>query len=110
MLKFAPTYNLFIITPWRLGGKSHCRFIPVVHLTLFFHLADVTRQASHNTMLPEAILDPTHTAIHIALMLAACALLSKTWVDVSGSGPRDIAKQPIVRHLNHLSCPPSFVS
>jgi len=26
-------------------------------------------------------------------MLSACALFSKTWIEVSGSGPQDIAKQ-----------------
>ena len=40
-----------------------------------------------------AILDPIHTVIYIAFTLSACALFSKTWIEVSGSGPRDIAKQ-----------------
>ena len=43
--------------------------------------------------LKEAILDPIHTAIYITFMLSACALFSKTWIEVSGSGPRDVAKQ-----------------
>lgn len=43
--------------------------------------------------LSEAILDPIHTAIYITFMLSACALFSKTWIEVSGSGPRDVAKQ-----------------
>jgi protein transport protein SEC61 subunit alpha len=41
----------------------------------------------------EALLDPIHTAIYLAYMTAACALFSKTWVEVSGSSPRDVAKQ-----------------
>jgi protein transport protein SEC61 subunit alpha len=41
----------------------------------------------------EAVLDPIHTAIYIAFVLTACALFSKTWIEVSGSGPRDVAKQ-----------------
>jgi protein transport protein SEC61 subunit alpha len=41
----------------------------------------------------EAILDPVHTAIYITFMLSTCTLFSKTWIEVSGSGPRDIAKQ-----------------
>lgn len=43
--------------------------------------------------LKEAILDPIHTAVYITFMLSACALFSKTWIEVSGSGPRDVAKQ-----------------
>ncbi|EIN14741.1 protein transporter [Punctularia strigosozonata HHB-11173 SS5] len=40
-----------------------------------------------------AILDPIHTAIYIAFIVSACAMFSKTWIEVSGSGPRDVAKQ-----------------
>ncbi|PPQ80041.1 hypothetical protein CVT25_001402 [Psilocybe cyanescens] len=41
----------------------------------------------------EAVLDPIHTAIYIAFMPSACALSSKTWIAISGSGPRDVVKQ-----------------
>lgn len=41
----------------------------------------------------EAILDPIHTAIYIIFISTTCALFSKTWIEVSGSGPRDVAKQ-----------------
>ena len=37
----------------------------------------------------EAILDPTV----FILSLPACGIFSKTWMEVSGSGPRDVAKQ-----------------
>lgn len=40
-----------------------------------------------------ALTDPIHTAIYVVFMLSACALFSKTWIEVSGSGPRDVAKQ-----------------
>jgi len=43
--------------------------------------------------LTDALLDPIHTAIYIAITLTSCALLSKTWIDVSGTSPRDVAKQ-----------------
>ncbi|KAL1991702.1 hypothetical protein VTN49DRAFT_5010 [Thermomyces lanuginosus] len=41
----------------------------------------------------EALLDPVHTVVYITFMLVACALFSKTWIEVSGSSPRDVAKQ-----------------
>ena len=41
----------------------------------------------------DALLDPIHTGVYIAYMLVACALFSKTWIEVSGSSPRDVAKQ-----------------
>lgn len=43
--------------------------------------------------LRELATDPIHTAIYITFMLSACALFSKTWIEISGSGPRDVAKQ-----------------
>ena len=43
--------------------------------------------------LKDALLDPLHTAIFTAYMLVACAAFSKTWIEVSGSSPRDVAKQ-----------------
>lgn len=43
--------------------------------------------------LSAALLDPIHTIIYVLFMVTACAAFSKTWIEVSGSGPRDIAKQ-----------------
>lgn len=41
----------------------------------------------------DALLDPIHTAIFAVYMIVACAAFSKTWIEVSGSSPRDVAKQ-----------------
>ena len=41
----------------------------------------------------DALLDPIHMSAYIIYMLGACALFSKTWIEVSGSSPRDVAKQ-----------------
>lgn len=40
-----------------------------------------------------ALSDPIHFAVYVAFMLSACAFLSKTWIEVSGSSPRDVARQ-----------------
>lgn len=34
-----------------------------------------------------AILDPVHTAIYITFMISACALFSKTWIEVRTPTP-----------------------
>lgn len=36
---------------------------------------------------------PFHALFYIVFMLSACALFSKTWIEVSGSSARDVAKQ-----------------
>lgn len=56
-------------------------------------VAGVAYYMSPPHTLTAAFLDPFHTIIYIAFTLSACAMFSKTWIEVSGSGPRDIAKQ-----------------
>ncbi|KAI9095232.1 SecY subunit domain-containing protein [Phlyctochytrium arcticum] len=43
--------------------------------------------------LADAFTDPIHFVIYVTFMLSACALFSKTWIEVSGSSPRDVARQ-----------------
>jgi protein transport protein SEC61 subunit alpha len=52
-----------------------------------------------------ALVDPIHTVLYILFMTSVCAIFSKTWIEVSGSGPRDIAKQ---LKDQQLVCPPSY--
>ena len=60
--------------------------------------------------LSAALLDPVHTLGYIAFTVTACAIFSKTWIEVSGSGPRDIAKQLKDQQMvsDHPSCLSSF--
>tara|TARA_A100001015_G_scaffold320545_1_gene447304 strand:- start:131 stop:1324 length:1194 start_codon:yes stop_codon:yes gene_type:complete len=37
--------------------------------------------------------DPLHAVFYLVFILASCALFSKTWIEVSGSSPKDVAKQ-----------------
>ncbi|KAA0712823.1 Protein transport protein [Triplophysa tibetana] len=37
--------------------------------------------------------DPVHAVIYIIFMLGSCAFFSKTWIEVSGSSAKDVAKQ-----------------
>jgi len=37
--------------------------------------------------------DPFHALFYVAFVLLSCALFSKTWIEVSGSSSRDVAKQ-----------------
>merc|ERR1711906_43706 len=43
--------------------------------------------------LSEILEDPLHALIYLTFMLTACALFSKTWIEVSGSSPNDVHKQ-----------------
>merc|ERR1719225_236444 len=37
--------------------------------------------------------DPIHAIFYVAFVIISCALFSRTWIDVSGSSARDVAKQ-----------------
>lgn len=43
--------------------------------------------------LSDAAANPVHTLFYTAFMLAACALFSITWIEVSGQSAADVAKQ-----------------
>ncbi|THU49737.1 hypothetical protein C4D60_Mb06t12690 [Musa balbisiana] len=44
-------------------------------------------------ILADMAANPFHALFYIVFMLSACALFSKTWIEVSGSSARDVAKQ-----------------
>ena len=37
--------------------------------------------------------DPLHTIFYILFIMSTCALFAKTWIEVSGQSPKDIARQ-----------------
>jgi len=43
--------------------------------------------------LGEIVGDPFHAIFYLTFILTACALFSKTWIEVSGSSAKDVAKQ-----------------
>lgn len=43
--------------------------------------------------LEDVAANPLHAIFYTAFMLSACALFSKTWIEVSGSSANDVAKQ-----------------
>ena len=45
------------------------------------------------TSLLSILFDPIHTIFYLVFILSACAWFSKTWIDVSGSSAKDVAKQ-----------------
>jgi protein transport protein SEC61 subunit alpha len=43
--------------------------------------------------------DPFHAIFYFCFILTACALFSKTWIEVSGQAPKDVAKQIVENQL-----------
>lgn len=47
----------------------------------------------------EILRDPVHAVLYLLFILSACALFSKTWIEVSGSSPKDVAKQLLEQQM-----------
>jgi len=45
------------------------------------------------TSLTDVAQNPLHAIFYVVFMLSACALFSKTWIEISGSSANDVAKQ-----------------
>ncbi|KAL6198271.1 hypothetical protein ACLB2K_028063 [Fragaria x ananassa] len=73
-----------LLGKWKESGYSSGQLIPVGGLAYY-----ITPPSSLASMAA----DPFHDLFYLVFMLAACALLSKAWIQVSGSSARDVAKQ-----------------
>jgi protein transport protein SEC61 subunit alpha len=66
-----------------LGGQPG-QFVPVGGIVYYISAPHSLREVAAN---------PVHAVVYLAFMLTACALFSKTWIEVSGASARDVAKQ-----------------
>ncbi|KAG2179809.1 hypothetical protein NQZ79_g3722 [Umbelopsis isabellina] len=100
MLQSTMTSNIFMISqmlynrfPENLLVKILGVWKPYEGSSQLFATNGIAYYLSAPHSLTDALLDPFHTVIYVTIMLTGCALLSKTWIEVSGSSPRDVAKQ-----------------
>jgi len=84
--KFPTNILVSMFGAWReLEGSQYSgQSIPVAGLAYYI---------SPPSNMTELIRDPLHTIIYLAFVLTSCALFSRTWIQVSGSAPKDVAKQ-----------------
>ncbi|SAM02483.1 hypothetical protein [Absidia glauca] len=100
MLQSTMTSNLFMISQMlykRFESNILVRILgvwePLEGSSQLFASGGIAYYLSAPHSLTDALLDPIHTVVYIGVMLTSCALLSKTWIEVSGSSPRDVARQ-----------------
>jgi len=83
--KFAGNFFVNLLGVWAdVGGAGAARSYPVGGLCYYF---------SPPENFQSMIDDPIHAILYIIFMLGSCAFFSKTWIDVSGSSAKDVAKQ-----------------
>ncbi|KAI8069406.1 SecY subunit domain-containing protein [Gongronella butleri] len=100
MLQSTMTSNIFMISQMlykRFDTNILVRILgvwePIEGSSQLYARGGIAYYLSAPHSLTDALLDPIHTVVYVAIMLAGCALLSKTWIEVSGSSPRDVARQ-----------------
>ncbi|ODQ49470.1 hypothetical protein PICMEDRAFT_14916 [Pichia membranifaciens NRRL Y-2026] len=101
MLQSALTSNIFIISQMlysRFPNNLAIKFIGTWEAKQgggqqLFAISGVSYYMQPPLNLQEALLDPIKTVIYVLFVLGTCAFFSKTWIEVSGTAPRDVAKQ-----------------
>merc|ERR1712027_301983 len=81
-VKFAGNFFVNLLGVWSDAGGG--RAYPIGGLCYFLSPPETF---SH------LLIDPIHAILYIIFMLGSCAFFSKTWIDVSGSSAKDVAKQ-----------------
>ncbi|KAF2302988.1 hypothetical protein GH714_012328 [Hevea brasiliensis] len=82
--RYSENFFVNLLGKWKESEYSGGQFVPVGGLAYY-----VTAPAS----LADMAANPFHALFYLVFMLSACALFSKTWIEVSGSSARDVAKQ-----------------
>jgi len=81
--KFAGNFFVNLLGVWNeAGGQS--RSYPIGGLCYYLSPPESISSIGE---------DPIHAFMYIFFMLGSCAFFSKTWIDVSGSSAKDVAKQ-----------------
>jgi protein transport protein SEC61 subunit alpha len=100
MLQSALSSQLFLISQLLFGRFSDNLLVRLLGVwepkegsSQLHAVGGIAYYMSPPVNLTDALLDPVHTAAYIAFIVIACAVFSKTWIEVSGSSPRDVAKQ-----------------
>ncbi|KAK9904436.1 hypothetical protein M0R45_000661 [Rubus argutus] len=73
-----------LLGKWKESEYSGGQFIPVGGLAYY-----ITAPSS----LADMAANPFRALFYLVFMLSACAFLSKSWIEVSGSSAKDVAKQ-----------------
>ncbi|KAK8675594.1 hypothetical protein V6N13_033659 [Hibiscus sabdariffa] len=95
--------NFFVnlLGKWKESEYSGGQFIPVGGVAYY-----VTAPVS----LADMAANPFHALFYLVFMLSACALFSKTWIEVSGSSAKDVAKQLKILIMHRVRSPCFVVS
>lgn len=100
MLQSALVSNIFFISqmlynkfPNNLLVRLFGTWEPYEGTNQFFAVGGLSYYITPPHSIGQAMHDPIHFFIYLVFILTSCALFSKTWIEVSGSSPKDVARQ-----------------
>jgi protein transport protein SEC61 subunit alpha len=82
--KFSGNFLVRLLGVWQDVEGSAGQTVPVGGAAYYM---------SAPSNLAQILYDPIRFVIYVAFILGSCALFSKTWIEISGSSARDVAKQ-----------------
>merc|ERR1719359_826409 len=82
--RFKTNFIVNLLGQWQDAEFGGSNSIPVGGLAYYI---------SPPQSLADVAADPLHVFIYVLFVLGCCAGFSKTWIEVSGQSPRDVAKQ-----------------
>ena len=82
--RFPTNFLVGLLGTWQEIDASGTQSIPVAGLAYY---------VSPPHSLLDIVTDPFHALFYLVFILASCALFSKIWIEVSGSSPKDVARQ-----------------
>uniref|UniRef100_UPI003F77842D Protein transport protein Sec61 subunit alpha n=1 Tax=Ovis aries TaxID=9940 RepID=UPI003F77842D len=86
ILQSALVSNLYVISQMLSARFSGNLLVSLLGTWLCYYLSPPESFGS-------VLEDPVHAVVYIVFMLGSCAFFSKTWIEVSGSSAKDVAKQ-----------------
>ncbi|KAK3436912.1 hypothetical protein EUGRSUZ_E03508 [Eucalyptus grandis] len=82
--KYSGNFIVNLLGKWKESEYSGGQSVPVGGIAYY-----ITTPSS----LADMAANPFHALFYLVFMLSACALFSKTWIEVSGSSAKDVARQ-----------------
>lgn len=100
MLQSALSSNIFLISQMLFMKWPNNAFVKVLGSwaakggsSQLYAVSGLSYYIQPPLSIQEALVDPIKTTVYVTFVLGSCAVFSTTWIEISGTSPRDVAKQ-----------------
>lgn len=100
MLQSALSTNIFIVSQMLFTRWPNNLFVKILGTwdtrqgaSQLFAVGGIAYYIQPPMSITEALIDPVKSIIYITFVLGSCAIFSTTWIEISGTSPKDVAKQ-----------------